>query len=41
MVVNGEWRTVNNLDYCCKTFTEMEPWLEIDLEALHHIRWGR
>jgi len=38
MTVNGVWKLLDNEAVCAKTFIESEPWLEVDLEALHHIR---
>lgn len=38
MAVSGVWKTGPNVDECCKTFTEFDPWLEIDLLALYYLR---
>lgn len=41
LAVNGKWQTEDNGAYCAKTFTETEPWLEIDLgwtQAIKEVR---
>jgi hypothetical protein len=40
LAVNGTWKRANNASFCCRTFVEFEPWWEVDLLALYHIKYG-
>jgi hypothetical protein len=39
LVTSGVWKVAPNVAECCKTFHEYEPWLEVDMLALYHLKY--
>lgn len=38
-MTSGVWKVAPNVAECCKTFHEYEPWLEVDMLALYHLKY--